>query len=297
MLANTLDILVCPACDGMLEKPSSKLTCSACGASYPITSEGIVSFTGDFDPGFDHRWMRHAKPQATTAGVFEMKTGWSSAMLKGKTVLDAGCGCGRFTREALLKGAKVIAVDASIHGLQATLNNAPKELHENLLLVQASLLTLPIKDKSLDGAFSIGVLHHTEDPKASFSNVAATVRPGGDVAIWVYAKPTTDRWLPSMDFLHAITRACPPEMLHAAIEEYALRVRDAYAGEWSPLAQVLRISNSPDKEECISDTFDWHAPKYRYWHTVDEVIQWFSGAGLQVTRVGDFPVSIAGTKL
>uniref|UniRef100_A0A6H1Z8Y5 Putative methyltransferase n=1 Tax=viral metagenome TaxID=1070528 RepID=A0A6H1Z8Y5_9ZZZZ len=295
-LPDLTDLLACPSCKVKLAMVRGELKCIACQSRYPILEGGIVSFTGDLDAGFDHRWAMHPKPQKTTDGVFEQKTGWTGRRLAGQTVLDAGCGCGRFTREALLQGAKVVAMDVSVHGLRATIQNAPEGLRENLLPVQASLLNPPLREGCLDSAFSIGVLHHTSDPAAAFLAISRAVGSGGEIAVWVYSKPTDDRWLPAMELLHEITKACPPEALHAAFKKHALQVRESYAGEWSPLAQILRISNSPDPEECISDTFDWHTPQYRTWHTADEVQEWFTAAGIDVTRIGDFPVSVSGTK-
>jgi SAM-dependent methyltransferase len=35
--------------------------------------------------------------------------------------------------------------------------------------------------------FSIGVVHHTDDPDATVANLARHVRPGGRLILWVYA--------------------------------------------------------------------------------------------------------------
>lgn len=317
---------VCPACKGALGFPGvfgatfadPRVDClSGCGerearrvaATLPHDSNGhyptlyqvqgrVLQFTSTVDDGFDYRWLRHPTPQATTAGVFERKTGWSRGDLAGRKVLDAGSGCGRFSRVAADMGARVYSVDGSAHGAAATATLVPEAV-----VAQADLLRLPFLDGTFDAAFSIGVLHHTSDPLAAFLEVARTVKPGGEVAVWLYVEPGCDEEGRVQDhqvrlaarFLHDITRACPPEALHEACERHAVSLRDVYAGRWGPLQQVLRASISPDPEECVSDTFDWHVPQYRSGHSYPEVRGWFEAAGGRATWQGDFPVSVRGT--
>jgi ubiquinone/menaquinone biosynthesis C-methylase UbiE len=245
---------------------------------------------GSVDQGFDRRWAEHPKPQATTAGQLTNKTGLGPRDLAGMLVLDAGCGCGRFSGVAESWGAQMVGVDLSPAGLDAAMQNAPEAG-----LVQASLLDLPFKDGTFDLAFSVGVLHHTPDPRAAFLEVARTVKVHGELAVWVYCQTWAPEVQEAMDLMHEITKACPPEALHAALERHAVALRKP--GVWGPLEQVLRISNSMDDEECISDSFDWHAPQYRSWHTVPEVREWFKEAGFEVVWVGEFPVSMRGRRI
>ncbi|MCX8255906.1 MAG: methyltransferase domain-containing protein, partial [Beijerinckiaceae bacterium] len=43
-------------------------------------------------------------------------------------------------------------------------------------------------DQPFDIAFSIGVIHHIEDPARALAGMVAAVKPGGKVAIWVYGR-------------------------------------------------------------------------------------------------------------
>jgi ubiquinone/menaquinone biosynthesis C-methylase UbiE len=279
----------------MAEKSSydGLLACARCGYIVPVI-RGVPRFVSEsVDAGFDERWRRYPKFQATTAGIFEEKTGFSKAMLGGKTVLDAGCGCGRFAAVAQGMGAKVIGVDGSAHALLAATENV-----SGAEFLQANILALPLRDESVDHAFSIGVLHHTESTERAFKEVARTVRRGGSFAVWVYAKPASDdRWLAPMEMLHEITRSVPPRVLSEIFAKWAPKIRDGYAGGWGALEQVLRVSSSRDAEECASDTFDWHCPTYRWWHGAEEVKRWFIEAGFDVDRVGNFPTSVRGVRV
>lgn len=287
----------CPLCRSSLLEENEALLCSSCSHKFPI--EGVPRFVETIDAGFDQRWAQHPKPQATTQGVFELKTGWSASDLNGKVVLDAGCGCGRFSRVAADWGASVVGADGSEHGILAAASLVPEAS-----FIQADLLRLPLPDNSVDMAFSIGVLHHTSAPQEAFKEMARVLRPGGGLAVWLYVNPGGDGEVlvqnPEVDLaakmLHDITKTVAPETLHEVFEKYAPQVRDLYDGKWNPLHQVLRVSTSADDEECISDTFDWHCPQYRSGHTNPEISEWFIEAGLVVDRVGEFPVSIRGHK-
>ena len=244
------------------------------------------------DKGFDTRWRIHPRPQATTADELWRKTGWTPADLLGKTVLDAGCGCGRFAAVASAAGAVVTGIDLSPEGLDAASDNAPAAT-----LYRASLLDLSCIRTRFDLAYSVGVLHHTGNTRKAFHEVASVVKPGGELAVWVYCKPADDRLMPMVEFLHRITRVCPPEELYAACEEYAPRIQAIYSGTWGDLQKVLQVSNSPDIEECISDTFDWHTPQFRDYHDYDEVRQWYVEEGFKVIWEGEFPTSLRGRKV
>lgn len=297
---SVVDLLRCTTCRGpfhrdmtqVLGENREELFCAKCNRKVPV-GDGVPRFISEaVDAGFDERWKQHPKPQATTAGIFEQKTGFTSAMLAGKTVLDAGCGCGRFLTVAQSMGAKAIGVDGSGHALAAAAKNAP-----GAELIQANLLDLPLRDESVDHAFSIGVLHHTESTERAFREVARTVKRGGSFAVWVYAKPVSDELMPMYELMHEITRACPPDKLHAAFKRWAPTVRDAYIrGVGGPLQNVLQVSWSKDEEECVSDSYDWHTPQFRWWHDSATVFAWFESAGFTVDREGEFPTSVRGAK-
>ena len=244
------------------------------------------------DAGFDARWKHHPRVQATTEGMLWQKTGWTPDTLRGLKVLDYGCGCGRFARMAGDAGALVTGIDGSPHALAAARENAP-----DATLVQGDLLAPTLEPGSFDAAFSIGVLHHTSDPPEAFAQMSRLVKPGGRIACWVYCQPTTDEYLPVLDMFHEITRNVPADTLHDIFARYAPSIRDLYAKRWEPLMQIVRVSNSMDNDECISDTHDWHACRYRFWHDVPEVKWWFKRNGCVAEWVGEFPTSVSGRKL
>ena len=65
----------------------------------------------------------------------------------------------------------------------------------NAHVVQADIYKLPFK-RTFDYAFSVGVLHHTPDPKKSFISLASKVKKGGAISAWIYGAENNE-WITS----------------------------------------------------------------------------------------------------
>ena len=297
-LATEIDLSawVCSKCHSELKLKKTSAVCNECKTKFPIKDNIIEFIDSPVDDGFDQRWNNQPHPQATTESVFWSKTGWNPKFLEGKLVLDAGCGNGRFSQIAEKNGSKVYALDGSVHGPLATKKNTL-----SAQIVRGDLLNPPFKEEFFDAAFSIGVLHHTADPKKAFMQLAKSVKRGGHLAIWVYCQPTPNDLLPVHDMFHEITKAVPPKKLLEIFEKYSLQIRELYKSkstkhDWNILQSIVRVSHSENDDECIHDTFDWHTPQYRFWHTKEEVEGWFEEAGYRISYLGNFPVSIGGVR-
>lgn len=103
---------------------------------------------------------------------------------KGKKVLDAGCGMGRNSFWPLKYGAKeLIAFDYDKKSVSAAKKNLT--IFNNAKVEFKSIYNIDYKNK-FDIVFSIGVIHHLENPKLAIKNLIKAVKPGGIVLIWVY---------------------------------------------------------------------------------------------------------------
>jgi SAM-dependent methyltransferase len=102
-----------------------------------------------------------------------------------KVILDVGCGAGRFCKTvADFGGDQVIGVDLS-NSVEVSYQNL--RLFPNVHIIQADLFRLPLKP-SFDYIFSVGVLHHTIDPRKSFQLIAQLLKPQGTISVWVYSR-------------------------------------------------------------------------------------------------------------
>jgi len=112
-------------------------------------------------------------------GVLIKKSDW-----KGKSFLDVGCGIGRNSFWPLTYGASdALCIDVDKRTLECANNNLKQ--FNNVKVVNRSAYKIDKKDK-FDIAFSIGVIHHLENPKLALENMVKAVKSGGYVLIWVY---------------------------------------------------------------------------------------------------------------
>ena len=239
---------------------------------------------------YDLQWntFRILRPEEDRA-TFANRTGFGPSEIAGTTVLDAGCGMGRYLRIAAEMGAsRVVGIDLS--GATVAARELTADL-EGVSVVKGDLLRLPFASGTFDLIYSLGVLDHTPDPKAAFLSVARLLKPGGRVAIWVYPRerPALEA---IMNAHRAVSRRLPLPVLMrlsrwtAPIGGLKRRLMAspnrliARFGVALNLA-TIGVSMHPDPEVRVCDTLDWYAPKYLTRHTRDEVIGWFREAGLE----------------
>jgi len=102
--------------------------------------------------------------------------------LKGKSVLECGCGGGSHTAVFAQFADDVTAVDLNTAGLAASKLGDTK----NVTFQQVDLTEMKL-GKTFDVVICIGVIHHTDDPDAVFRNIVDHVRPGGKLVVWTYS--------------------------------------------------------------------------------------------------------------
>ena len=270
--------LRCPSCGHPLRLGAggAALGCGHCGASVPVR-DGVARFAGDgFAASFGRQWNRFdVARDAEDDATFRVKTGVDARDLRGKLVLDAGCGGGRYARLLLAHGAKVVGADLSSAVDKAQeLCGGPDQ--PGLAIIQADLNRLPLAEGVFDLVFSIGVLHHGPDPRGAFEAIARRVKPGGRLSVWLYRRNTPPQeWANSA--VRAVTTHLPARVLEPLCA--GLGVLGSIPGLNRTLNKVANFSNHPDWTLRVCDNFDWYAPRYQSHHTVAELKSWFAAAG------------------
>ena len=101
---------------------------------------------------------------------------------RGKDVLDCGCGGGQHINFVAPYAAHVTGVD--LNALASAAKNTAQL--KNVTLKEDDLASMQL-GKQFDVVYSIGVLHHTDSPDASFQNIVKHCASGGRVIVWVYS--------------------------------------------------------------------------------------------------------------
>jgi ubiquinone/menaquinone biosynthesis C-methylase UbiE len=199
-----------------LQQAAAAWSCPTCSATFPIV-DGVARFVSSehYTGSFGYQWNTFARAQLDSANgttrsrdTFVEKTGLTLDSLKGKRVLDAGCGMGRFAEVCIEAGAEVHAIDLS-SAVEAAARNLGH--HPNVSFYQADIMNLPFQDGMFDIVYSLGVLHHTPSTKQAFLKLSRLVKPGGTISIWVYSTETRLRF--GSEILRMVTPRLPKPLL------------------------------------------------------------------------------------
>lgn len=118
--------------------------------------------------------------------LFE-KNGKNVEILKGKNVLDMGCGSGRFTIGfAQLGVEKVIGVDLGHTGINVGGKISEKLGLRNIKFIESNVLSLPFDDETFDFVFCKGVLHHTGNLEKGLDEFYRILKKDGNGFIYLY---------------------------------------------------------------------------------------------------------------
>lgn len=273
---------------------------TASGRVYPIV-RGVPRFVSRemYASSFGFEWTRWPRVQfesenigrpmqGHTRRMWERIVGANAADIRGKTIVDFGCGPGRFLDIVLEKGGIAVGIDLSnaVDAARKNFENDP-----DVLIIQGDLLNPPFRDRVFDGGYTIGVLHHTPAPAQGLEALAKCVRENGWVSCCVY--PKNDFYdFPSVTRLRRIHLALRPLLGYRFALGYSYLAAIVLAPllRWARQQGLGRSANWIERNALVSlwlkdvrwrllDTFDAITPAIASTHTTDEVAQWFEEAG------------------
>lgn len=287
-----------------------------------VDSEKYVGSFGIEWNRFPHTQLDSANGTGISHYRFEQLTGEKPEAYRGKRVLEAGCGMGRFIDVLAEAGAEVWGADLSAAVEAGSKNTAERT---NCQVVQADLFELPFGE-DFDLVYSFGVIHHTPDPEAALKAIARHLKPGGKLIVWVYSMGLRSgikaRWVPRPHQVYGhFFRSLPTSMWETALSTYtkgALAVRDSGLplvpdlADWVlPIQDLRRRSSHQDGYEPQGDTearealrWDWalhsaydqFTPTYTRQQSNAEVLRWAERAGLRVIGNGPIPATVIAEK-
>jgi SAM-dependent methyltransferase/uncharacterized protein YbaR (Trm112 family) len=331
------------AADGWVEQGS--LSCPTCGSRYPIEAGvpslfapragngGGTQVDSRTQAAFGFEWLRYpvtseAEDQFTLVGLTGIEPAFyqrvkfrnlfahmpadadlaaaSTSSLAGKRVMEAGCGMGKYVRVVARAGARLaVGLDASESVRRAAAVN--RDLR-NALIVRGDIFRPPLKG-GFDLAYSVGVLHHTPDAHQAFLSTARLVRPGGEMAVWLYPH-ARDPLRQSIEWCHErVLRPMTSRLPHGALEKLCAslgkltalktRLRERGGAGREALARLLNlvaVGEHLDPQIAAFLNFDWYSPPYRSRHTEEELSAWFREAGFETPRLLPERVSAIGRR-
>ncbi len=287
-------------------------------------ADGVLDYLGDgstYSATFGDQWNRYRAVQIDSMSGstesrdrFFAETGWNERDLRGKLLLDVGCGAGRFAEIALNCGARVVAVDMSAAAWACRRTVA--RFHEtDYLVLRADLFDLPLQLQAFDGVYALGVLQHTPDPLQAVQTIARYVAPGGRLATWIYERRTSfvsrfqpRTWVRTM----VATRLEPPAKLRLARTLTLLFFVFGWGLSWGGrtglrLSAFLPYAARHERgrgslrrqyDYSVMDTYDWYGPVYDQPQRESDVIQALEMAGLvHVRRLAAQGMAIVGEAL
>jgi SAM-dependent methyltransferase len=309
-----LQYLACPNCGNDLDivrtdhiecgsVESGLLRCLGCANCYEIVRH-VPRFVPqqNYSDSFGLEWNLHPRTQYDSYSCtniserrFFAETKWPLRM-EGEAILEVGSGSGRFTEVAAGTGAMVVSLDYST---AVDANHSSNGSKPNVLIVQGDIYSMPFKRNFFDKLFCIGVLQHTPHVEKAFLSLLPYLKPGGRLAIDVYAV----NWkLPFKAYylMRLITRRIPPASLYAFVRRYVtamwpmvrligklpkgrLLTRVIFS-IWDYRGQIP-VSEAMLREWAILDTFDALSPRYDKPQFMSNVRRWFRNAGLQDVEV------------
>jgi len=103
--------------------------------------------------------------------------------VRGKKLLDLGCGAGENSVYFAKKGAECVAADYSPGMVQVALNLAQKN-HVQISGQVVNAMALDIPDQSFDIVYASNLLHHLPDPQQAIREMHRILKPGGKACFW-----------------------------------------------------------------------------------------------------------------
>lgn len=110
-------------------------------------------------------------------------------LVRGKRVLEIGCGMGTHAEMLIRAGAHLTAIDQTSFAVRATRSRF-NLLQLNGLVARQDAENLAFADSSFDFVWTWGVIHHSTSTERCIDELARVLKPGGRLMMMVYYRPS-----------------------------------------------------------------------------------------------------------
>ena len=172
---------------------------------------------------FGYEWTHYSEILPESERQLERWMGSTGIdSVRGKRVLDVGCGMGRNPYWMLKAGSReLVAIDVDTGSLAAARKNLAPFPHARVEMCSAHDLN-PSAFGLFDRVTCIGVLHHLEQPEQALEAMWSCVAPGGDLILWCYAYEGNSVLLPVIQTFRLIGSRLPIRVSHAVAKGVAV---------------------------------------------------------------------------
>jgi SAM-dependent methyltransferase/putative flippase GtrA len=198
---------------------------------------------------------------------------------RGRRFLDAGCGIGRNAFWAMCWGATGgSAIDLD----ERTLARA-RETLARLPAVEVKRQSIyDISDRdTFDIVFSIGVVHHLENPELAVAKLVQAAKPGGIVLVWLYGRENNG-WI--VGFFDPLRRALLSRLPLGVVHSLSWLLT---AVLWCSLRagmsrlEYFRLLRTFEFRHLRAIVFDHMIPRIAHYYSHDEARDLLESAGLR----------------
>ena len=247
---------------------------------------------------FGHSWSIFSEMLPVHENQFlRWTTGLDKSEWQGKEFLDVGCGIGRNSYWPFTYGAKSgLSIDID----ERTLAAARKNLTQFEVAAVENRSAYDIRESNrFDIAFSIGVVHHLENPGGAIVEMIKSLKPGGKLLVWLYGYENNE-WLvryfnPARKFLFSKM----PLPLVYGLSFPATAMLWLYLKVGFGKTEYMKMIRSFSFRHLRAIVYDHMIPVIALYYTKDEAIQLLKGSGLQdITAhwVNEMSWTVIGTK-
>jgi SAM-dependent methyltransferase len=142
-----------------------------------------------------------------------------------------------------------------------------------------------------DLVYSIGVLHHLENPAAGIESLACLVRPGGTLALWVYGHENNGLVRTLVEPLRGATTHMPVEIVrviawplaivfHSVAKAVYATLAARHLDRRLPLNEYMTAVSRFSFRQNYGIVFDQLAAPHTHYVRKSELREWLTGLGL-----------------
>ena len=222
---------------------------------------------------YDVVWTEYIPEYEATEKHWEIF--FTADEVRGKSVLDAGCGTGIFSIIFANKGAgQVTGIDISEGSLQTARSLKDKAGLTNTRFQIEDMLQLPFADESFDIVWAWGTVHHTTDPVRAIQELIRVLKKGGFILLAVYTRTR-------LTFVHEIIRKtliCTPKRLWTFLSK-------VMAFFLAPVVFLFKKREKSRKGEKLEELIlDWYFVPIRFYYKPEEIKELLENQGFTIEK-------------